>query len=163
MNHENTFAVSRFENRNGVPSWRVAGWLHGIRIRKNFKTKEDAAPEKTALELKAAQAISGLRSATTFLADGELRQAEDAFRRLEGHSRSILFYLDYALANYREQQDKPLPDAVTEYLAKKTKQHQRTLLSQPQLRGITNELKVLKKWFPAGMMSAALGAGSPLG
>jgi hypothetical protein len=152
MNHT-TFAVSRFENRNGVISWRVAGLLHGVRIRKNFKIREDAAAEKAALEIKAAQAVSGLRSATTFLADGELRQAEDAFRRLEGHPRSILFYLDYALANYREQQDKPLPDAVTEYLAEKTKQHQRTLLSQPQLRGITNELKVLKKWFPTGMMA----------
>ena len=152
MNHT-TFAVSRFENRNGVISWRVAGLLHGVRIRKNFRTKEDAAAEKAVLELRAAQTVSGLRSATTFLADGELRQAEDAFRRLEGHSRSILFYLDYALANYREQQDKPLPDAVTEYLAEKTKQHQRTLLSQPQLRGITNELKVLKKWFPTGMMA----------
>lgn len=94
MNHT-TFAVSRFENRNGVISWRVAGLLHGVRIRKNFKSREDAAAEKAALELKVAQAVSGLRSATTFLADGELRQAEDAFRRLEGHSRSILFYLDY--------------------------------------------------------------------
>jgi hypothetical protein len=38
---ENWFAVSRYENRNGVSSWRVAGWLHGVRIRKNFKTKEE--------------------------------------------------------------------------------------------------------------------------
>jgi hypothetical protein len=73
MSHENTFAVSRFLNRNGVISWRVAGWLHGVRIRKNLKTKEEAAAEKAALELKAMQATSGLRSATTFLADEQLR------------------------------------------------------------------------------------------
>jgi integrase len=152
MNHT-IFAVSRFKNRNGVISWRVAGLLSGVRIRKNFKTKEEAAAEKAALESKALQATSGIRSATTFLADSQLRQAEDAFRRLEGYPRSMLFYLDYALANYREQQNKPLPDAVTEYLAEKTRQCQRTLLSKPQLRSITNELNTLKNCFTTGMMA----------
>jgi hypothetical protein len=52
MNHTK-FAVSRFENRNGVTSWRVDGRLHGVRFRKNFKTREEAAAEKAALELKA--------------------------------------------------------------------------------------------------------------
>jgi hypothetical protein len=47
------FVVSRFENRNGVTSWRVSGLLHGVRIRKNFKTREEAAAELAALELKA--------------------------------------------------------------------------------------------------------------
>jgi hypothetical protein len=36
------FAVSRFKNRNGATSWRVSGWLHGVRIRKNFKAREEA-------------------------------------------------------------------------------------------------------------------------
>jgi hypothetical protein len=39
MKHEQSFAVSRFENRNGVTSWRVDGRLHGVRIRRNFKTQ----------------------------------------------------------------------------------------------------------------------------
>ena len=43
MSLENSFTVTRFENRNGVTSWRIAGWLHGVRIRKNFKSKEEAA------------------------------------------------------------------------------------------------------------------------
>jgi hypothetical protein len=94
------FVVSRFENRNGVISWRVDGQLSGVRFRKNFKTKEEAAAEKAALELKALQTASSIRSATTFLADVQLREAEDAFRRLEGRTRSLLNYLDYALANY---------------------------------------------------------------
>jgi hypothetical protein len=42
MKLENTFTVGRYENRSGVSSWRVAGWLHGVRIRKNFKTREEA-------------------------------------------------------------------------------------------------------------------------
>ncbi|MEN9636478.1 MAG: hypothetical protein RL077_4882 [Verrucomicrobiota bacterium] len=35
------FAVSQFENRNGITSGRVAGWLHGVPIRKNVKTREE--------------------------------------------------------------------------------------------------------------------------
>jgi hypothetical protein len=100
MNHTE-FGVSRFENRNGVTSWRVTGWLHGVRIRKNFKTREEAAAEKAVLELSALQATAGMRAAMTFLADEQLRQAEDAFRRIDGRGCSLLFYLDYALANYR--------------------------------------------------------------
>lgn len=46
MDHENSLVVKRFENRNGVISWRVTGWLHGVRIRKNFKSREEAAAEK---------------------------------------------------------------------------------------------------------------------
>lgn len=34
------FAVSRFKNRNGVTSYRVDGRLHGVRIRKTYRTRE---------------------------------------------------------------------------------------------------------------------------
>src|SRR5690554_776406 len=68
-----TFAISRFENRNGVISWRVDGRLHGSRIRKNFKTREEAAAEKSTLELKAVQPTAGMRSVLTFLSDAQLR------------------------------------------------------------------------------------------
>jgi len=33
-----------------------SGWLQGVRIRRNFQTREEAAAEKAALELKALQA-----------------------------------------------------------------------------------------------------------
>jgi hypothetical protein len=36
------FELIRFANRNGTTSWRVTGWLHGLRIRKNFQTREEA-------------------------------------------------------------------------------------------------------------------------
>src|SRR5476651_404391 len=99
-----SFVLSRFRNCKGNPTWRVSGWLHGVRIRKNFKAREEAAAEKSVLEIRAVQAAAGLRSGTTFLAAPQLREAEDAFRRLEGRPQSLLFYLDYALANYREAQ-----------------------------------------------------------
>ncbi|MEO6876112.1 MAG: site-specific integrase, partial [Opitutaceae bacterium] len=64
MNHQTMFAVSRFENRNGVFSFRVDGYLNGVRIRRNFKTQEEAAAEKASLELKALQMTSNLRAVT---------------------------------------------------------------------------------------------------
>jgi integrase len=148
------FAVSRFENRNGVTSWRVSGFLHGVRIRRNFKTREEAAAENAALELRALQATNGLRPAATFLADEQLREAEAAFRRLSDRPHSLLYYLDYALATHREpDQLKPLAEAVAEYVAFKTQEQKRTLISPRQLRSIQNELETLKKRFPRSPVS----------
>ena len=99
--NQTTFALSRFKNRNGVTSWRVSGYLAGVRIRRNFPTREEAAVEKSALELKVLHgAAGGVRTASTFLSNDQLRQAEAAFRRLDGAAQPLAFYLDYALANY---------------------------------------------------------------
>ncbi len=114
------FPVTRFVNPSGVLSWRVDGRLHGIRIRKNFETREEAAAEKAVLELKAAQANSGLRLAATFLTDDQLREAESLYRRLQGNPRSLSSYLDYALANFRDPSRESVGDAAAEYLSKKT-------------------------------------------
>lgn len=152
MNHnKNKVSVRRFQNRNGVFSFRVEGSLHGVRIRRNFKTQEEAAAEKAALEVKALQMASNLRAVTTSLTEVQVREAEDAFRRLNGRSRSLLSYLDYALANFRDsQQGKPMSEAVAEYVSSKRRESERTLLSPQQLRSIRNELDVLQKHFPGG-------------
>jgi integrase len=148
------FAVRQFKNRNGVISYRVDGYVHGVRIRRNFKTRDEAIAEKGALDLKALQADSGLRSATTFLTDDQLREAEAVFRRLGGDTRSLTFYVDYARQNYREpEQQTALDVAVGAYLAIKGKECERTLLSPRQLRSIRNELQVLKRHFPSGPVS----------
>ncbi|OAM91508.1 hypothetical protein AW736_02740 [Termitidicoccus mucosus] len=99
---KSAFTIKPFKNRNGVISFRVAGWLLGERIRKNFKTREDAIAERAALELRLLQSQSNLRGASTFLTEAQLREAEAAFLRLEKARRPLTFYLDYALANYRE-------------------------------------------------------------
>ena len=111
-------------------SFRVDGRLHGVRIRRNFKTKEEAAAEKATIELKALQATSGLQSVTTFLATDQLREAESAFRRLQRKPRSLTFYLDFALANYREAvAHKPLAEAVAEYITVKEYELEQDLIS----------------------------------
>ena len=73
---DGSFDVTRFENRNGVVSWRASGWLHGLRVRKNFKSREEAGAELAALEAKAAQAAGNVRGTSTFLTDDQLRAAE---------------------------------------------------------------------------------------
>jgi hypothetical protein len=145
------FAVSRFRNRNGVHSFRVGGRLNGLRIRRNFKTQEEASAERSTLELKAMQATTdGLQSAATFLATDQLREAEAAFRRLQDSSRSLTFYLNYALANHREPKtQKLLPAAVTEYVATRQHGHEQDLLSEPHLTHLKRDLKRLESTFPA--------------
>jgi len=88
---DSSFDVTRFENRNGVISWRVSGWLHGLRVRKNFKSREEAGAELAALEAKAAQAAGNVRGTSTFLADDQLREAEaitDAITECRGFEDS---------------------------------------------------------------------------
>ncbi len=151
MNHNNKVSVSRFRNRNGVFSFRVEGRLNGVRIRRNFKTREEAAAEKAALEVKALQVASNLRAVSTSLTEVQVREAEEAYRRLEGRSRSLLFYFDFALANFREpEQQKPLNAGIEEYVASKQKECERSLLSSLQLRSIKDELKFLQRYFPVG-------------
>lgn len=155
---DTTFTVSRFENRNGAISWRVSGWLGGLRIRRNFKTREEAGAEKAALELKALQATAGFRPATTLLSDDQLREAEAIFRRLAGHPRGLAFYVDYALAHYREpDREMPLANAVTAYIQAREKDHARGLLSASMLSQINWELDALKAQFP-GLTVAQLTA-----
>ncbi len=146
---DTSFDVSRYENRNGVISWRVSGWLHGLRIRKNFKTREEAAAEAAALEIKSLQATSGLRSIATTLTDEQSREAEAAFRRLADKPRPLSFYLDFALANYREPENqKPLSEAIEEYKCSKAHEHEQGQLSSPQLARIGWDLKRLDEHFP---------------
>jgi len=147
---QSTFAITRFENQSGLLSWRVEGRLYGLRIRKNFKSREEAAAEKVALELKSMQAASGLRTAITSLTDAQLREAEASYQRLQGQPLSLAGYLDYALANYRPPvADVLLADAAAEFITLKQAACNRRLISELQVRAITWELGTLKKWFPS--------------
>ena len=151
---DSLFDVTRFENRNGVISWRVSGWLHGLRLRKNFKSREEAGAEMAALEAKAAQAACNVRGTSTFLTDDQLREAEASFRRLIGAPKSLSFYLEYSLANYRApEREISVGDAAAAYLASKRQEHARGLLSACQLKDIRLQLEALKKHFPNKTLS----------
>jgi hypothetical protein len=148
MNHEQLFDVRRFENRNGVSSWRVSGWLHGVRIRKNFRSKEDAAAEKAALQIRADQDTSGLHSITTRLTAEQASEAEAVFRRLVGRTRSLGFYVDYALATYRDQiHDRTIAEAAKDYLTVRASDEKQGQLSHRQMLSFRWELRALESAF----------------
>jgi hypothetical protein len=148
------FAVSRFENRNGVTSWRVSGFLHGVRIRKNLKTREEAAAEKAALERKSEQIDAGLLSVMTCLTAEQVRDAEAGFHRLSGQPHSLAFCIDYTLTNYRApEREKPLNEAVAEYLAFKRQEHGRGIISEVQVGNIKKELALLMSHFSGRTIS----------
>ena len=146
--NQTEFAVSRFENRNGAISWRVTGWLHGLRIRRNYKTREEAAAEKSVLEIKALQAAAGLRAVATVLTDDQVREAEAVFRRLSGKPHPLSFYVDFALSSYREpEHQKPLSAAISEYVSTKTHEFEQKHISLPQIARIRWDLRRLQDHF----------------
>ena len=65
------------------------------RIRKNYTTRTEAQAERQTLEIARIQAEFGGRTAATRLTDDQLKEAEAAFHRLEGRTRSLAFYLEY--------------------------------------------------------------------
>jgi hypothetical protein len=143
------FVVSPFENRNGITSWRVDGYFNGVRIRRNFKTREEAAAEKSALEFKALNAANGLHTVATVLTAEQVREAEAVFHRLGGKGRSLSFYVDFAIANYREpEKQKRLAEAAAEYVAAKEHEFEQDHLSTPQMERIRMDLKRLNAHFP---------------
>ena len=148
MKSEHSFDVRRFENRNGVSSWRVSGYLHGVRIRRNFKLKEEAAGEKASLEIRAERDTSGMHSITTRLTPEQAREAEAVFQRLEGRGRSLAFYVDFALATYRDPiHDRSIAEATRDYLALRASDESQGNLSHRQIRSFGLELRALEAAF----------------
>jgi integrase len=151
---DQSFSVSRFKNRNGVFSWRVDGYLNGVRIRRNFKTQEEAAAEKGQLELKALQLASNLRAVTTSLTEDQVRGAETAFRRLAEVGHSLSFCIDYTLANYRQPaRQKLLAEAVASYVETKERELEQDLISEPYLVRLRREMNRLPKRCPASTVA----------
>ena len=154
MSQASQFIISEFTNPSGEIVFRVTGWLDGTRIRKNFPTRAEASAERQALEIQRLQAETGIRTTATRLIDAQLHEAEAAFRRLVDAPKSLSFYLDYALANYRApEREISVGDAAAAYLASKRQEHARGLLSACQLKDIRLQLETLKKHFPNKTLS----------
>lgn len=148
--HHTGFEVIPFTNRNGSTSWRVVGWLHGDRIRKTFKTRAEAGAEKATLEVKAAQTSQGMRAIAMTLTAEAVREAETVFHRLRARPCPLSFYVDFALTNYQEpEQRKKLVDACTDYVAAKQREFDQDQLSRSQMRHVGWEMTRLAKQFPA--------------
>lgn len=149
------FKILKFKNPSGGNSFRVSGWLHGVRIRRNFMTRAEAEAERQLFEVRRLDAANKLRTVVTRLTNDQLREAEAAYQRIgDKLERSLSFYVDHALAHYRElDKSMVLAAAVTDYVAGKTREQERTLISVSQLRSITGELETFKAQFPEGVVS----------
>ena len=148
MAHTTAFVVSEFTNPSGEIVYRVSGTLAGNRIRKNFSSRAEAEAERHILEIQSVQSETGIRTAVTRLTDAQLQEAEAIFRRLEGNARPLSFYVEFALTNYREAKDeKPLADAIKEYVASKTHEFDQGYLSRHQVARIRWDLIRLNAFF----------------
>ncbi len=86
--------------------------------------------------------------------DVQLREAESIFHRVADKPRSLSFYVDYALANYREpEHQKKVPEAVADYVAARKLEFEDDQLSKPQFRRIEWELKRFEKHFKGRTMA----------
>lgn len=149
MNATTPFQISEFPNPSGNLVFRVSGWLDGKCVRKNFKTRAEAEAERQVLEVQRAQGDTGIRTAVTRLAEEQISEAEALFARVQGLPRSLTFYVDYALANYREPQtQKALSDAIALYTAAKYHEFEQDQISFAQLERIKRDLRRLLKVHP---------------
>ncbi|RRK00369.1 site-specific integrase [Opitutaceae bacterium TAV3] len=150
-NRKSAFTVKPFRNRNGAMSWRVSGWLHGLRIRRNFKDKQAAFVERGALDLKLMQTQASLHPVITSLTEEQVRQAEVLFQRFEDKPHSLVFYADYGLTHYKEPRTHILlADAVKTYLEARRAEQKKNLICQRQLDAIEGEMKTLLEHFSSG-------------
>jgi len=149
MNHTTSFVISEFTNPSGEIVSRVSGWLDGKRIRRNFLTRAEAEAERQILEVQRLQSETGIRTAVTRLDEDQLHEAEVVFGRLKGQPRSLSFYVDFALTNYREpEKQKPLAEAVLSYIAAKEHEFAQDQISVPQMARIRWDLKRFVANFP---------------
>ncbi len=91
MSPKAPFVIKQFKNPSGEVVFRVVGWLDGKRVRKNFRTRQEAKAEHQILEVQRAQAESGIRTAITRLYEDAIRDAEAATVRQKssGARRSL--------------------------------------------------------------------------
>jgi hypothetical protein len=144
MNQATSFVISEFTNPSGEVVFRVSGQLDGKRVRKNFSTRIEAQAERQALELATLQSETRLRTTATRLDDAQVSEAEVAFHRLVGRTRTLTFYLDFTLANYRDPiRDMPLAEDAKEYLDLREADHKQGDLSHRQFTSFRCELRAL--------------------
>lgn len=112
------FKIKPATIRNGgftYETFRLTGWLNGQRIRKNFKSRDEAEGEKLRLEIEAGNAA--VRSIITRLTETQVAEAESAITQLAGKA-SLAGAVAWYLANYRPPvSEMPIEAARDAFLA----------------------------------------------
>lgn len=126
-------------------TFQLVGYLHGERIRKRFKKREDAVFEKARLEVLAANA-GEIQPVNTRLTPDQVADAEAAFRRLGGGS--LVEAIDWYLANYRPPAvPKSLAEAKASYLG-----YKRPHVEPVHLADVERKISLLCAWFPGAQV-----------
>jgi integrase len=148
------FVIKEFTNPSGEVVFRVSGWLNGKRVRKNLPTRAEAKAEVDVLEIEAVQAETGIRRTVTRLTEDELHEAEAVVRRMAGKPHSLSFYVDFALANYKEPVcQKALAEAATEYVAAKKHEREQDLISESYFVRLEREMERIPKRIPVATVA----------
>lgn len=154
MKQPNSFVISEFTNPSGEIVFRISGWLDGKRIRKNVGSRAEAKAEVDALEIQLVQGETGVRPTVTRLTEEQLHEAEAVIRRLTGKPRSLSFYVDFALANYREPvSQKSLVEAAAEYVAAKKHEFEQDLISDSYFVRLEREMERIPKRIPVATVA----------
>ena len=120
----------------------LSGWLNGRRIRKHFKSREEALGEKNALEVEAANVGGEIRARNTRLSAGQLAEAEAAFARLG--SKPLTLAVEWFLSTYKPPVTAMALEKAAAAFLKERKAHVRSLA----LRDYKNTLVALQAAFP---------------
>lgn len=125
-------------------TFRLLGWIDGKRIRKQFKSRDEAEGEKSRLEIEAANKESGTRTLNTRFTAAQLADAEAAFGALAGQA-TLSGAVQWYLANFKPPvTDVTLPIAKIAFIADR-KPHVRP----PTLRDYEGTLDAFIASFPA--------------
>jgi hypothetical protein len=115
------FTIKRISVKNGgftYTTYRLSGALNGVRVRKNFKDRQEALGEKNRLEVAAANEEGATAARNTSLTTEQLREAEAAFHRLA--DRSLSLAVDHFIKTYREPKtDLSLDEVAAQFLEEK--------------------------------------------
>lgn len=153
MKQENPYVISEFTNPSGKIVFQLYARIDGKRFRKNFPTRAEAEAERQIRGIQHLQETE-MRVAATRLSDVQLREAEIVFGRVAGQPRSISFYVDFALANYREPTClKPLSEAAAEFVAAKQHERDQDLISETYLVRLRREMVRLQKRCPVATVA----------
>lgn len=106
--------ITANERGYSYPTFQLVGRMNGERIRKRFRSKDEAEGAKNAFEVEAANTNSGTRAINTRLTAAQVATAETIFTL----TADPLAAVQWHLANYRPPvMKKPLPDAIAAFLA----------------------------------------------
>jgi hypothetical protein len=132
--------VQLTENGFTYETFRLVGWLNGERIRRQFKSRDEALGEKNRLEVQAANS-GEITARNTRLSSAQLADAEAAYARLG--PRSLSEAVAWYLANYRPPQVATLIEIATAAFLADRANHARAIV----LRGYRHTMKDLDTAF----------------